>query len=183
MTHDLLRSVAMAVIAGGAMLTAAPVSGQSTGQEHPPSSEAAAFDVFVRAAAATCLSRPSAECVDSGWNFADRDQNERLTAAEFTRMRQDLGEWFSWRAPSLTARERNALTLGLLVIDSMGMEQIVGGFDADMDGSVTRMELLADITLDERPLGKILVDPEAVDRAEVARRFGAASALLPQLAR
>ncbi len=152
-------------------------------QDHPPSTEAAEFDVFVRNAGATCLSRPSAECVDSGWLFADRDRDQRLSTAEFQGLRQDLGEWFNWRAPTLTNRERNALSLGMLVIDSLGIDQILNGFDADRDGAVTRPELLADITLDERPLGKVLTDPAAVDRAGVARRFGPAAALLPELAR
>lgn len=152
-------------------------------QDHPPSTEAANFDVFVRDTAAICLSRPSAACVDSGWLFADRDSDQRLSTAEVQGLRQDLGEWFSWRAPTLTNRERNALSLGMLVIDSMGIDQILSGFDTDRDGAVTRPELLADITLDDRPLGTVLTDPAAVDRAALARRFGPAAALLPELPR
>ena len=45
-------------------------------------------------------------------------------------------------------------------------------FDEDGNGVVTKSELLADVTLDARPLGKILADPKAVDRAAMARRLG-----------
>ena len=169
------------LVAGIAAALLALPAGYARAQDHPPSAAAAQFDVFVRDAAATCLSRPSVECVDSGWIFADRDRDQRLTAAEFDGLRSDLREWFGWRAPTLTSRERNALSLGLLVIDALGTEQILSGFDSDNDGTVSRAELLADITLDDRTMGQILKDPNAVDRAGVARRFGPAAALLPAL--
>lgn len=176
--RSMILNIRLSAILAAALVSVPAVAGA---QDHPPSTAAAAFDVFVRDAAATCLSRPSAECVDSGWTFADRDRDQRLTAAEFDGLRQDLGEWFGWRAPSLSNRERNALSFGLLIIDSVGIEQILGGFDSDGDGTVTRAELLTDITLDDRTLGKVLSDPGAVDRAGVARRFGIAAALLPDL--
>lgn len=147
-----------------------------------PSEAIAAFDDFIRNAAPTCLSRPAATCVDTGWSFADRDRDEGLTTAEFDGLRRGLQDWFQWRAPELTSRERNALTFGLFFVDTIGIEQIVAGFDINQDGRVTRDELLTDVTLDERPLGEVLLDPEAVDRPAVARRFGPAAALFPDLA-
>ena len=161
----------------------AVIAGPSLAQSPAAPSEAvAAFDAFVRAAAPTCLSRPAATCVDTGWTFADRDRDQGLTPAEFAGLRQDLQDWFQWRAPELTPRERNTLTFALFFVDSIGMDQIVAGFDGNGDGRVTRAELLADVTLDERPLGEVLLDPAAVDRPAVIRRFGPVAALLPELA-
>ena len=89
--------------------------------------------------------------------------------------------WFAWRQASLTKRERSALALGLFVADSVGLENLLAGFDADGDGQLTRAELLADVRLDQRPLGEILSDPTAVDRDAVARRLGAAAPFLGAL--
>ncbi len=147
-----------------------------------PSEAIAAFDAFVREAAPTCLSRPATICIDTGWSFADRNRDQGLTQAEFNGLRQELQDWFQWRQTELTPRERNALTLALFFVDAVGTAQIVAGFDGDQDGRVTRAELLADVTLDDRPLGEVLLDPAAVDRPAVIRRLGPAAAFLPEIA-
>ena len=46
---------------------------------------------------------------------------------------------------------------------------------------MSRKELLADVTLDERPLGEVLLDDKAVDRAAVAQRLGSLSPMLEGL--
>lgn len=69
-------------------------------------------------------------------------------------------------------RERLSIGLALLLADGIGAERLHGMFDEDGNGAVTKSELLADVTLDRRPLGKVLADPKAVDRTALARRLG-----------
>ncbi|MCE3247903.1 MAG: hypothetical protein K0R41_1728, partial [Geminicoccaceae bacterium] len=57
-------------------------------------------------------------------------------------------------------------------VDSIGLERLHALYDADQDGLLSRSELLADVRLDERPLGEVLLDPAAVDHRAVARRLG-----------
>ncbi|MHA1571764.1 MAG: hypothetical protein ACTSWM_08085 [Alphaproteobacteria bacterium] len=136
------------------------------------------FDRFVTGAVPTCQRQPAQSCVDSGWMFIDTDTNGGISAAEVNAVRATMGDWFTWRQASLTKRERSALALGLLLADSVGLENLLAGFDANGDGQLTREELLADVAMDQRPLGEILSDPAAVDRDAVAHRLGAAAPLL-----
>ena len=74
-----------------------------------------------------------------------------------------------------------AYSLGFLLADGMTMQKLHGAFDANQDGYVTQAELLADVTLDERPLGEVLSDPNAVDRVGLANRLGLPPALIEGL--
>jgi hypothetical protein len=77
--------------------------------------------------------------------------------------------------------ERSLLVLGFVVVEGVGIERLHALYDEDGDGLVDRDELLADVRLDERPLGEVLLDPEAVDRAAIAARLGLPPALLERL--
>jgi hypothetical protein len=73
------------------------------------------------------------------------------------------------------------LALGFLVVDGLGVERLHGLYDVNQDGLVDRDELLADVRLDERPLGEVLLDGEALDRAALAARLGVPPALVDRL--
>ena len=140
--------------------------------EDAPTPLAAAFDRFITDSGPPCASRPAAECVALGWKFLDRDRNGGLTAPEVQRLRQALGEWSSWKGQALPAPTRSGLGLGLLLADGLGADRLIAAFDGNGDGKVSQAELLADVKLDQRPLGQVLADPMAVDRAGLARRIG-----------
>ena len=77
----------------------------------------------------------------------------------------------------LTEPERSGIALGFLIVDSIGLERLHAIYDTDQDGLVSRSELLADVRLDQRPLGQVLLDPAAVDHRAVARRLGVPPAM------
>ena len=82
---------------------------------------------------------------------------------------------------SLDANSQAMLALGLWMTSIVGIEDLVASYDMDGDGRLTRDEALADVTLDERPLGSVLQDPDSVDREAFATRLGAAAPFLKGL--
>lgn len=146
-----------------------------------PQRQVLVFDRFIGSSAAVCQYRPAAECVEAGWRFADQDGDGGLSVAELQDVRDGLRAWAVWRADDLTAAERRAFALGFLVVDGLGVERLHGLYDVDVNGLVDREELLADLHLDERPLGETLLDGEALDRAAFAARLGVPPALLDRL--
>ena len=142
---------------------------------------AAAFDEFMRASRPLCEHRPAEQCVAFAWRFADSDGDHQLSAAELADVRAALEGWALRHRDELTRPERSSVALALLLVDSIGVEHLLGLYDSDHDGRISRPELLADVHLDGRPLGEVLLDPAAVDRAAVARRLGIPAALLDQL--
>ena len=98
-----------------------------------------------------------------------------------TEVRADLLQWTEWRGQSLTGSERLGISTGVWIVDSVGLPNLFAGFDEDGDGGLSQAELLADVRLDERPIGKVLLDPEAVDRKALAGRLGKLSPMLDAL--
>lgn len=146
-----------------------------------PQRQVLVFDRFVASSAPVCQYQPAAACVEAAWRFADQDGDQGLSVAELQDVRDGLRAWAVWRADDLTATERSAFALGFLVVDGLGVERLHGLYDVDRDGLVDRDELLADLRLDERPLGETLLDGEALDRAALAARLGVPPALLDRL--
>ena len=138
-------------------------------------------DRFVAESGPVCLDRPAAACVEKGFAFADRNDDQGLSVVELEEVRDELRAWAQWRADDLYPTERSLLALGFVVVDGVGIERLHALYDQDGDGLVDRAELLADVRLDERPLGEVLLDPEAVDRAAIAARLGLPPALLERL--
>jgi hypothetical protein len=146
-----------------------------------PARSVLAFDRFVAASTPVCLHRPAASCVEVGWAFANRNEDQGLSVVELEEVRDELRAWAHWRADDLHATERSLLALGFVVVDGLGMERLHALYDQDGDGLVDRGELLADVRLDERPLGEVLLDREAVDRAAIAARLGLPPVLIERL--
>jgi Ca2+-binding EF-hand superfamily protein len=142
---------------------------------------ATAFDRFMRASRPVCEQRPAEECVALAWRFADTNGDHELSAAELTNVRATVEDWALHYPDELSRPERSSITLGLLLVDSIGVERLLQLYDTNHDGLISERELLADVHLDRRPLGEVLLDPAAVNRAAVARRLGLPSALLDQL--
>lgn len=178
MNHRHARRVPGALLLAIGLL----VQGADAAEIRPgPQRQVLVFERFVGSSATTCLSRPAAECVDAGWLFADQDGDGGLSVAELQGVRDGLRAWAVWRSDDLTASERSMLALGFLVVDGLGVDRLHGLYDVDQDGLVDRDELLADVRLDDRPLGEVLLDREALDRAAFAARLGVPQALLDRL--
>jgi hypothetical protein len=146
-----------------------------------PGRQVMIFDRFIGSSGPVCQHQPAAKCVDAAWVFADHNGDQGLSVEELQEVRHELKEWTVWRTDDLSQTERSLLTLGFLVVDSLGLERLHALYDADHDGLISRNELLADVRLDERPLGEILLDAEAIDRAGIAARLGLSPALVERL--
>lgn len=140
--------------------------------------DASALSRFIDRAAPLCRSAPAPRCVDAGWRFAAERPAAGLSVADLERLRRRLGAWFAAEKSSLGPRTRGAVMLGMLLADGVGAPRLHAAFDADGNGRVSRAELLADVRLDSRPLGTVLADPHAVDRAGLARRLDLPPALI-----
>ena len=138
-----------------------------------PSPEALAFDRFVNASSPLCLNQPAQRCVDAGFAFADGNRDGKLSLSEVQGVRATLDRWLAWRGPKLQPRERGAVMFGAQLVDAAGLDRLFDSYDANRDGGVSKPELLADVRLDHRPLGEVLLDETAVDRPALQRRLGA----------
>ena len=153
----------------------------ASAQQQDPHADADAVRAFIDGSAVPCQTRAAQACVDAGFRFAARDPRKGLTLDDVRTLRRRLGAWYGQRYAELAMRERGAIGLGLLLADGLGVERLHQAFDSNGDGSVTQKELLADIKLDSRPLGVVLIDPVAVDRAGLARRLGLPPGLVDRL--
>ena len=140
-----------------------------------------AFDRFVAESNPVCQLRRATDCVDLAWRFADADADQGLSLGELEALRADIEVWAIWRQADLAAHDRSGIALGLWLVDSVGLEYLHAAYDADGDGLISRTELLADVQLDERPIGTVLLDPAAVDHAAIARRLGLPLTIIERL--
>ena len=159
-------------------LLAAPLAAQQT----RPSAAARGFAAFLGQASPLCLRAAARRCVEAGWRFADRDRNGRVDAAELEAVRGELRDWLAWPGNGIAPHEKRAVLLGLMVVEAVGLARLVESYDADSDGALSRAELLSDVRLDERPLGEVLSDSQAVDWNALRNRLGAVAPALGTLA-
>lgn len=146
-----------------------------------PSGAILAFEEFITDSGPLCETRPAQVCVDLGWTYADADRDGLLSLEEIRGVRDTLVGWSSWRGDSLPNRERVSIGLGVWLVDAVGLEKLMASYSTDGDQQLSQQELLADVQLDQRPLGEVLVDEQAVDRKAVAARLGALAPMLDGL--
>jgi len=140
-----------------------------------------AFERFMQVSRPICSEQPARACVALAWGFADSDGDQALSVAELAAIRAELESWALRNQDQLTAPEQSGLALGLLLVDSLGLERLHALYDTDADGAISRSELLADVQLDQRPLAETLLDPAAVDHRAIARRLGLPPALIERI--
>lgn len=165
----------------GLLLAAAGIlaSGSAAGVPRPVSLQA--FDAAVTQLTERCPRIASTECVDLAWRTADLDGDGELSVPELEAVRQQVDEWTAWKRPALPGHTATAISNGTRLAAAVGFAPLVSAFDADANGRLTQGEAFTDIALDERPLGDVLSDPQAVDRQALVRRIGRVSPVLGAL--
>ncbi len=162
-----------------ALLFALPFGISVTVAAEAPTPGAASVQDFLQLSVPICLTAPALDCIDVGWDHVDADFDNHLSVGELNDVKGSVDEWFVWRRNDLTRYERSVISVGLSLLNAIGLERLFASYDADGNGLLDRAELLTDIVeLDARPLGEILTDPRAVDRTAVAQRLGALSPVL-----
>ncbi len=141
----------------------------------------ARLDRFARETAPRCVSVPATTCFEVSFHFADADGSGGLSRAELDTLRRDVLDWTRLNRERLAPGDRQGILATLAVIEVAGFESLFASYDADGDGVLSRVELLADLRLDERPLPQLAADPGAVDWDSLRRRLGPAALLLDQL--
>jgi hypothetical protein len=176
-----LRAISVALCAAGLSAGLPGDAARAADAALPPSGEILAFEEFITDSGPLCQKQPAQACVDAGWSYADANRDGLLSVEEIRAVRDTLVGWSGWRGDSLPNRERLSIGLGVWLIDAVGIDKLVASYSRDGDQRLSQKELLADVTLDQRPLGKVLVDAEAVDRKAMAARLGALSPVLDGL--
>ena len=146
-----------------------------------PAAPEVSVDRFLATGVPFCMKAPAIRCIERGFAFADRDGNGRLSLAEVKETQGEVNRWTKANAKRLPAQDRERLVMGLLLLQTVGPEQLFTSFDADGDGELTIAEVTADVRLDQRPLPVILSDPASVDWDGLAARAGSAAPLLRRL--
>ena len=173
------RRLVLALLSGALLVVGSLAAG--TAQAAAPEPPIVAFDRFIAESNPVCQLGRAADCVDLAWRFADTDGNHGLSLDELQAIRTDVEVWAIWRQADLAAHERSGIAMGLWLVDAVGLDYLHAAYDADGDGLISRTELLADVELDERPIGAVLLDPQAVDHAAIGRRLGLPPSMLDRL--
>ena len=125
-----------------------------------------------------CVRLPAETCVEMAWPYADRDGDQQLSAGELESLQRDVTGMVLTQPDTLSRRMRSGMILGLVVVNSVGMERLFVSYDSNGDGGIDRGELMQDLSLDGRSLPELLRDPNGFDRQAFSDRLGGASALL-----
>jgi hypothetical protein len=173
------RRLVVALLSGA--LLAIGFLAAATSQAAAPEPPIVAFDRFIADSNPVCQFGRAEDCVDLAWRFTDADRNQGLSLDELHAIRTDVEVWAIWRQADLAAHERSGIAMGLWLVDMVGLEYLHAAYDTDGDGLISRIELLADVRLDERPIGAVLLDPQAVNHAAIGRRLGLPPSVLDRL--
>ena len=184
----LAAAVLASVLAGKALAAAtaspAPVphpAPQAARPAAPQQPGQANLDQFINGVGPLCLKAPARECVDKGFAYADRNHDGKLSLDEAKAVEAEVDAWTQSNAAKLDPEDRQRVLMGLVVIQTVGLDTAFQSYDTNGDGFLSKEELLADVRLDQRPLPQVLADPKSVDWDKLASRAGAAGPLLRRL--
>jgi hypothetical protein len=138
----------------------------------PLASAQESFAGFIVGLRDVCAKEPARACTGQVSSFLDGDNDSRVSLQEFENVRVQAKSAVNGRDSGLSATERNSISIGLLALPHANLATIFSRFDADADGGLSEDELFADFELDQRPLAKIISDPDGVDWNSFAARFG-----------
>jgi Ca2+-binding EF-hand superfamily protein len=159
----------------------APQGGQAPRAAAPQAQGQAKLDQFINGVGPLCLKAPARECVDKGFEYADRNHDGKLSLDEAKAVEAEVDAWTQSNAAKLDPEDRQRVLMGLVVIQTVGIDTAFQSYDTNGDGFLSKEELLADVRLDQRPLPQVLADPKSVDWDKLANRAGAAGPLLRRL--
>jgi hypothetical protein len=171
------------VAIAGALLfaTAAAAQQQAPRPPAPAAQPRSGLDGLISGVGPICLKAPAAQCVDKGFAYGDRDRNGRLSLAEAKAVEGEVAAWTKANANKLPPEERQRLVTGMVVLQTVGIDNVFASYDVNGDGTLTKEEVLADVKLDQRPLPQVLSDPNSVNWDRLAARAGSAAPLLRRL--
>ncbi len=131
-----------------------------------------AFAGFIVGLRDVCAQEPARACTRQVSSFLDGDNDNRVSLRELEAVRAQAKASVGNRGSGLSTIERNLISISLLTLHQAKLARVFAKFDADSDGGLSEDELFADFRLDQRPLAKIVSDPNAVDWKSFAARFG-----------
>jgi len=138
----------------------------------PPASARDSFAGFIVGLRDVCALEPARACTKQVSSFLDGDNDSQVSLREIEHVHAQAKSTVKRRDSSLSTTERNLISIGLLALPHANLATIFARFDADADGGLSEDELFADFELDQRPLDKIISDPDGVDWKAFAARFG-----------
>ena len=138
----------------------------------------AVFDGFVESVSEICTEQPSTSCAFAVKNFLDADGDGFIAYDEVIAARDDARNSMKSQESKLDPQARGIVVVALLVTQDSQLPGVFNNFDTNGDSRLDEGELFADFTLDERPFGDVMADPNGVDWQAFASRFGQAGILI-----
>ena len=130
------------------------------------------FAGFIVGLRDVCAQQPARSCTRQVSRFLDRDNDKRVSLQEVETVRAEAQSTARDRNSAISGIERTSISIGLMALPRANLPTVFANFDTDRDGGLSEDELFADFRLDQRPLARIVADPDSVDWTAFATRFG-----------
>ena len=137
-----------------------------------PAAAQESFAGFIVGLRDVCAAQPARACTGRVSSFLDGDDDDQVSLEEFKTVRAQAKSTVKNRNSGLSGAERTSISIGLLALSPTNLATVFANFDTDRNGGLSEAELFADFRLDQRPLAKIIADPDGVDWTAFATRFG-----------